>query len=466
MISDQEHHQAYEFTRLIWVDYAGVRRCRVVPRKRFDDVSFAENGVALARACLFLPSWGDAPPDHPLSSATGEIRMIPDLETLVPLPWNPSERMVLVNMEFENGEEVAFCPRTLLQRALKNLEEETGLRLMAGFESEFTLFNAPRPGDPKSKTLPSPVDTSVYCETSSFNAASPVLGDICTALEQLGQTVEQVHPESGPGQFEIAVEYSDALHAADSLIFRKETISSVAAQHGMAASVLPKLYEDQAGNGCHVHLSLVDAVLHTSSMGRPASDQRKEGSHGLSSLGEAFTAGILKHLQALMPFLAANPNSYHRIKPQCWSGAYTCWGINNRETPIRLIEHPVRDEYRNIELKTLDGTANPYLALAAIVAAGLSGIRQGLSLPEPVVGDPHNIGEVDREKQEIFPLASTLQEALEGLDDDEEFRTILEEITGTGEHSVCDIYSAVKISESKHISEELEKQVMQLWNRF
>jgi glutamine synthetase len=235
----------FEFVRLTWIDYAGVRRCRVVPRSRLESIK--ETGVGYAYACLFVPAHADAPPtSDPAGQATGESRLIPDMATLQPLPWSPGESMVLVNMHREAdtpGMPTAgpwdCCPRTVLAHALQQLEEEAGVSLMAGFECEFTLFQAPAPG---ATSLPVPIDQTVYCETAAFDTASPVLQQICAALEEMGQSVEQVHAEAAPGQYEIATRYSPALDAADALVFRKEAICSVARRNGMAASFLPKIW--------------------------------------------------------------------------------------------------------------------------------------------------------------------------------------------------------------------------------
>lgn len=341
------------------------------------------------------------------------------------------------------------CPRTVLAHALRQLEEEAGVSLMAGFEVEFNLFQAPQPG---ATGLPAPIENTVYCETGAFDTASTVLQQICAVLEELGQQVEQVHAESGPGQYEIATRYSPALEAADALVFRKETICSVARRNGMAASFLPKIWADQAGSGCHVHLSLVDAVTGDPAMG---DDSRP---HGLSALGEAFATGVLRHLPALLPFTAGNPNSYHRIAPSTWSGAFRCWGVNNREAPLRLVGAPGCPNTVNFEYKAVDGTANPYLALAAIITAGLCGIRGGYTLPEPVFGDPAGVDGHE-------PLPGTLEEALAALEANEEFRAAL---VGTlGSETLCRVYPIIKRNECTALSGlSVEEQADKLWSRF
>lgn len=447
----------FEFVRLIWIDYAGIRRCSVVPRTRLDAI--AKTGVGLGCACLFLPSWGDSPPSSdPAGQATGECRLIPDLTTLKQLPWLPSESMALVHMHREDtGEPWDCCPRTALAKALEGMEEEYGITLVADFECEFTLFDTsePVPLD----ELPLPIESSVYCQTSAFEAASPVLQQICLSLEDLGQSVEQVHAESAPGQFEIVTAFGPALEAADKFVYRKESISAVAHRHGMTASFLPKIDINQAGNGCHIHFSFVDVVT------RETAFESSTRPHNLSALAESFAAGVLRHLPALMIFTAANPNSYHRIKPSTWSGAYQCWGVNNREVPLRLVGLPGQPSTLNFELKTVDGTANPYLALVAIIAAGIAGLSKGYALPEPVFGDPAVFDEETREEKGIKLLPASLKEALEAYEGDEVFRKVLLEVTGS--ETLCRVYPVIKQSECEKLSGlSLDEQAKMLYARF
>ncbi|KAG7671200.1 hypothetical protein Ndes2526B_g02333 [Nannochloris sp. 'desiccata'] len=454
----------YQLVRLIWVDYAGIRRCRVIPRKRLKQIQIS--GIGLASACLFMPCWGDSPPSNdPAGQPCGECRLIPDIETLKRLPWRPSESMCLVSMISEiDSTPWDACPRTLLFHALELFELEFGVELKAGFEVEFSLLEEkPKNIDLSNKTTPrvSPIEESVYCQTSAIDGkAGPVLKQICACLEQLGQNIEQIHAESASGQFELVTEYRPALEAADNLIYKKETISAVARLNKMTASFLPKIFPDQAGNGCHVHFSFGDPK-------EPDSNLMADSSrpYSLSALGEAFSAGVLKHMPALMSFTAGNVNSYERIKASTWSGAYQCWGVNNREAPLRLVGLAGQPESINFELKTVDGTANPYIALAAIIAAGISGIRRGLSLSSPVQVDPASLTEEQREKESIRLLPSSLPEALDAFEKDDEFKNILVEVTGS--ETMCRLYPIVKGSEFEKMGEmSLLEQVEKFYDRF
>ena len=267
-----------------------------------------------------------------------------------------------------------------------------------------------------------------------------------------------MHPESGPGQFEIVTLHEPAMQAADSLIYRKETISAVARRHSLVASFMPKPFADQAGSGTHCHVSLL------------AEDGRNAMADGeqpfsLSAIGEAFAAGILEHLPAVMAFTAAHPNSYRRIAPGTWSGAYRCWGVNNKECPLRLVGLPGRPESVNFEVKTVDGTANPHLALAALITAGVLGIRGGSVLPGPVQVDPARLSDQEREDAGCERLPCTLAEALDCLEQDALFGDAFDEIVGGT--ALRQAYVAVKRLEAEFFENTtLDEELVLLHDRF
>jgi glutamine synthetase len=176
-------------------------------------------------------------------------------------------------------------------------------------------------------------------------------------------------------------------------------------------SFLPKLFADKAGSGCHLHLSLWRD-------GQNALPD-PQGAGRLSAAGRAFVAGLLRHLPALMALTTPSVNSYRRIRPHAWSGAFRCWGVDNREATVRVPSDPAGQGATHIELKTVDATANPYLALGAVVAAGLDGIRRGLDPSAPVQTDPGSLPESERSARGIDPLPQSLDAALKHLEEDE-----------------------------------------------
>ncbi len=241
-----------EWLRVIWVDCAGVRRCRVVPRAAA--AAAARDGLGLASACLFLPCHADAPPDDPTASPAGEVRLCPDLSTARALPWRPSHAAALADLRADRaagGGPWECCPRGALYHALALLAAECGgAALDVGFELEFTLLRPAPPGAPPGES-PTPLDASVYCQTAALDAAAPILDAACAYITALGEHGEQYHGESAPGQFEIVTAHAGALAAADALVLRKEAVVAAAAGAGLLASFLPKLDAHAADSGLH-----------------------------------------------------------------------------------------------------------------------------------------------------------------------------------------------------------------------
>jgi glutamine synthetase len=192
-------------------------------------------------------------------------------------------------------------------------------------------------------------------------------------------------------------------------------VRGVAFRHGLYASLAPKPFADQAGNGGHIHWSLWDAVGRRNLMHDP------RGRYGMSKLGYHFIAGVLKHLPALVALTCPTFNSYRRLTPHSWSSAYTAWGPDNREAAVRIPSTFASDRAgsTNAELKASDPSSNPYLALGGLIAAGLDGLERGLQPPEPVEVDPATIDEQKRADRGIVRLPTTQEEALNALEADD-----------------------------------------------
>jgi glutamine synthetase len=207
--------------------------------------------------------------------------------------------------------------------------------------------------------------------------------------------VEQIHPEYAAGQFEVSVAAGDPVRAADVAVLTRETIRTVSEQYGLRASFTPKFAPDGVGNGGHVHLSLWDGDRNLCAGG----DRR----FGLTETAEAFGAGILSRLPALLAIGAPSVVSYLRLEPHHWAGVYRAWGLENREAPLRLVQGPAgqRDRAANFEVKCFDLTANPYLVVAALLFAGLAGVDEQASLPEPVDVDPGTLPSASRLPQSL-----------------------------------------------------------------
>ena len=337
----------------------------------------------------------------------GEYRLVPDPETFVVLPYAPRSGAVLVDHHTLDGEPAAVCQRSFLRRLDARLAERDS-RLEVAFENEFTLARA---GDDGFE----PVDRSLCFSTIGMTAAQDYVDDLADAFESQGIVLEQYYAELGHGQQEISTAHLPALRAADQQVLVRETIRGVASRHGLVASLAPKPWPDVAGNGCHVHFSLWDA--------KGARNRFYDGKaeDGLSADARSFVAGVLEHLPGLCGLTAPSFNSYDRIVPQAWAGAFLCWGHDNREAPVRVAStfSGLEEASTNVELKAADTSCNPYLAVGGLIAAGLDGLERGLEPPEPVETDPATIDELDRRRRGITRLPATQEQALDALEADE-----------------------------------------------
>jgi glutamine synthetase len=246
---------------------------------------------------------------------------------------------------------------------------------------------------------------------------SDYLREVVAALTSQGLTVEQVHPEYAAGQFEVSVAAEDPVGAADTVVLVKETVRAVSVRNGLRASFSPKVLADGVGNGGHVHLSLWRGDANVIAGG--------DGPFGLTATGQAFTAGILRRLPALMAVGAPSVASYLRLVPSHWAGVFACWGLENREAAVRLVAGPVgaTSPGANVEVKCFDLTANPYLAASGLLAAGMAGLDEDATLPDPVDVDPAALDAGERVRRGIHRLPTELADAVAAFDGDEVLRT-------------------------------------------
>jgi glutamine synthetase len=305
-----------------------------------------------------------------------------------------------------DGQPWELCPRAFLKSMIGRTAQH-GLRVEAAFEFEFYLARQLDDGRYV------PIDDSLCFSSDGMDRAGAVIGEIIDALDQQGLELRQYYPELGPAQQELSIQHVPVLQAADRQIAVRETVRAVALKQGIVASFAPKPFADQAGSGCHVHMSLWNGDRNM--LYDPA------GQLGLSQQGRAFVAGVLTHLPALLALTCPSVNSYQRLAPNMWSSAYTCWGLDNREAAVRVAS-PFKGRVEastNIEIKAVDGSANPYLALGGLIAAGLDGIERGLDPGEPLSTNPHDLDEAEREARGIRRYPKTLEEALTELERDQ-----------------------------------------------
>jgi glutamine synthetase len=433
--------QDIRFVRVLWCDNANVIR-----GKAFHTHFLSEHqsfGVGISQAQQAIPVMYDAIAPESGLAPVGEVWLVPDWSTCHPLPYAPGHARVIGDMMW-NGEPWALCPRGFLKRMVAQAKAE-GLEVMAAFENEFYLLRLQEEGF-------SPADNTVFASTLGMDLNQATIDDITRALLAQDIPVERYYPESGAGQQEIAIRYTHALQAADWQIAFRETVRGVALRHHLRASFLPKLFADQAGSGCHLHLSLWKDGQNI------LPDLAQTGT--LSATAQAFVAGILWHLPALMAITTPSVNSYRRLKPHFWSGAFRCWGMDNREAAIRVPSNPAPPSPTHIELKTVDASANPYLALGTVIAAGLNGIRQSLTLGESVAIDPGYLSELERSQRGIDRLPENLGEAIDHLEQD---RFLLDTLG----HDLATAFLAVRKAEWNYLKDfTLEDEAKLLFERY
>ncbi len=384
-----------ELILLVWNDLVGLSRTRGVPVGQYE--RRRRHGLGWALAGQSLTPFEDIAPNP--WGPMDEVRQVPDDETrrriVLKQEW-PALHFVLCNSLHADGTPWECCTRSFLARALADLKTETGLELAIAYENEFLLRDGAMPW-----AAPFSVD--------SIRRAAP-FADLCTqALINAGVDLETFEPEYGVGQYEVSCGPAAGLAGADRVVVTRETVREAARQCGIAASFSPKPSPDAVGNGCHLHLSLWDDE------GNPATAD-PAGPGGLSSVAARFVAGIRHHLKALTAITAPSPVSYLRLGPHHWSCGYDIVGVQNREAAIRICPAPDEDASAfNIEIRSTDATASPYLAIGAIVRAGLEGIRADMPPPDIVNRDPAGMSDAERESEGIGELPASLDIALDAF---------------------------------------------------
>ena len=414
-----------KFLRVLWCDNANVIRGKSI---HIDSISaHMEHGVGISAAQQSVPVMYDGISPGSGLTPVGEVRLVPDWDSFNVLPYAPGQARVIGDM-CQLGKPWPCCPREFLRKMVIQARDE-GIEFLASFENEFYLFeNAP--GENK------PVDKTPFAATAAKDANQEVIGKIVEALSRQGIKIEQFYPESGPGQQEISIGCVPPMPAADNQLAFRETVRAVALGEGLQASFLPKIFPDKSGNGCHLHLSLWqngDNIF---------SDKKNKS--GLSKTASCFIGGLLKHLPALMAVTTPTPNSFRRIKPRFWSGAYRCWGLDNREAAVRVLTDPQTGLPDHLEFKTVDAASNPYLALGCIIAAGIDGIKRELSPGRPVRVDPADLNEQALAAAGVELLPTDLGQSLDLMSQNEV-------LTGAMGKELARAYMAVKRNELEFI---------------
>lgn len=389
--------------RFLYCDLGGLVRGKATHAAHLG--SRINDGIALTCAQMAMNAL-DQLQDIPGMTAVGEVRIVPDPDSFVVLPYVPKTGAMFSSLVDLDQQPWAACPRSFLRTVIAAAAEQ-GLRAETAFELEFFLGRSGEGGY-------EPVDRSLCFSSAGMNSTAAFTDELVAALEAQGIELEQAMAEYGPGQQEISIRHSAVLESADRHLWTKETVKAVAARLGYVASFAPKPFPAEIGSGGHLHLSLWDTASGFNVLHDP------EAPHGFSRIGERFVAGLLRHLPALSAITCPTVNSYRRLQPHAWASAFVCYGFDNREASVRIPSTFWGDPAAsaNIELKTVDNSCNPYLALGAVLAAGLDGIVNDLDPGPPLDIDPGLLDDAERERRGYVRLPSSLDAALDALESD------------------------------------------------
>jgi len=384
--------QGVRYVRLAYSDMHGYPRGKDIPLEYFESV--AEKGQSFCSANLVdgLASNPLIAPGMAPERGYPDMHIIPDLSTLVPVPWEPDTVQCLADIYDEEGNPVEFSPRNFLKRVIRLFETELKLKPVFAHELEFYLLkNSEGKWEKYSNHL-----SMVY----TVGTRSDELGILRRFLESgnaMGLRLTAANHEIGGGQFEINMMHGEALDAADRAFRFKHMIKEVAPRHGLHATFMGKPFNDEPGSGFHVHMSLYNEEGQNVFYDPSEKDQ-------LSETFKHFIGGLIEHAPALMLFLAPTINSYKRLVPDSLVPLHANWGYDNRTTFIRVPGD--RGAGTRFELRLGDAAANPYLVSGAILLAGYIGLKYKKEPGDPLQGDASGIGTA---------LPNSLEKSIEAL---------------------------------------------------
>ena len=376
-----------------FVDLFGVLRSKLVPTQAISDMQ--KNGAGFAG----FATWLDMTP------ADTDMFAIPDSNSLIQLPWNKEVGWLASDL-WMRGKQVNASPRVILKNQIEKLKK-MNLEMKSGVECEYFLISPDGSGIADERDIQS----KPCYDQSALMRRYELIKEICDCMIELGWKPYQNDHEDANGQFEMNWDYDDSLITADRHVFFKFMVKSLAEKHGLRATFMPKPFENLTGNGCHAHISLWN--------------QNKNkfldngDRYGLSKLAYNFLGGIMKHTRSLSAFFNPTLNSYRRINAPptksgaSWSPSSISYSGNNRTHMIRIPD-PGR-----FELRLMDGSSNPYLLQAGIIAAGLYGIKNKLDPGEALTCNMYNDY---KNYPNLEKLPDELEEAIDELNNSKEMR--------------------------------------------
>lgn len=344
-----------------------------------------------------------------------DMYLHPDLNTFEIFPWRPQQGKVarlICDVYKQDGTPFESDPRYILKKVIKDVRE-MGYEFNVGPECEFFLFHTDDDGLPTTLSH----ESAGYFDLGPLDLGENARRDMVLTLEEMGYEIESSHHEAAPAQHEIDFRYDEALTTADNIMTFKLVVKTIAKRHGLHATFMPKPKYGINGSGMHINMSLSRDGIN---IFQDAKDE-----HGLSKEAYCFIGGIMKHMKAITFITNPIVNSYKRLTPGYEAPVYIAWSEKNRTPLIRIPGS--RGEYTRVELRSPDPSANPYLALAVCLAAGIDGIRQGIMPPKSV---NRNIYEMTEEERKIFgidKLPRSLNEAAREFEKDAYIQEVLGE---------------------------------------
>lgn len=428
-IEDPNHYVNHVL--LQWLDYTSTLRVRLLPKKQAVKRFKEGNLIGITKAVLGLLQQGTMCSGF---TAIGEYSLYPCFDSLR-MGAQPGNVVVPCEFREKNGDQVPICPRTVLRSVVEKAAAQ-GTSFLIGFEIE-VVFMDRQIVDGHFQYREDPISqghTWSAARALQDRTIRSFMEQILKNLSNAGIEVEQFHPESAPGQWEFVLSPLPPLQAVDTLLVAREILATDAYNWGLRATLVPKAYPSEAGSGAHVHISMTPPHQY-----------------------EMFYAGVLKHLRAIVAFTYPNAASYERAGDSVWAGgSWVTYGSQNRETPLRKIEDS------HWELKCMDGLANPYLALGAVLGVGLQGVldKEPLTMKD-CLKDPAHLTKRERDKLGISErLPRSIEEALDCLRDDAQLRAILG-------GAVVDTYLTVKHAEVEMLQQmDVEKRRHWLIERY
>ncbi|MHC1563099.1 type I glutamate--ammonia ligase [Actinomycetospora sp. C-140] len=376
---------------VVWADNNGIPRSRTVPVASLPQV--AESGIGVSTVfAIFDTNDGIQYGAPGRETPSGDVRLVPDLDRLTPLAGQPGLAWAPGTQLSVDGTPWAWDQRSLLAGTVDALADR-GYTALVGYEMEFAV-SAPSPDGALVPAYSGPAySPHGLLEIDAF--ATDLLRD----AEANGLRIGQLHLEYGPGQVEISLGAADPVRAADDQLLARQTVLAAAARHGLRISFAPLPSLQVAGNGWHVHTSLW----------RDGVNLLAGSPEGPGAAGSGYVAGLLRDLPALAAVTAPSVGSTARLRPGFFAGAYGFWGVENREAPLRYVlgSELLGADHANVELKVSDASANPYLALTALLTCGVAGVEEDLRPPAPIGEDPGTWEEAARAAAGVAPLPTT-----------------------------------------------------------